>query len=301
MIKINHLKNGLSVYEALASETRLHILELLHKNGRMNLGAISQALNLTNGNITKHINKLLDANLIKIELHNVPRGVEKLCTLTEEKILIDFFPDENFDHSFEFELNAGQFSSCDITPTCGLANSEGLIGELDEPLYFSSPDRFSAGILWFRSGWIEYRFPNPVKNGAHIKELQFSVEISSEAPGSLVHYLSDIQFFLNDKYLCTYCCPGEFKDRKGLVSPKNWIREFAQYGRLKIISVDGTGSYMDGMFGSETTIDDILKEEAAFFSFKIGISPDAKNVGGVNIFGKEFGDYNSGIKLKIFV
>lgn len=301
MIQINKLSDGLPVYEALASEIRIKILELLFQNGSMNLGAISQALQLTNGNITKHINKLEEAKLINVKLHNVPRGIEKLCSLSDSKIIIDMFPQGNFSHTYEYELDAGQYSGCDIRPTCGLANSQGLIGELDEPRYFASPARFTAGILWFTSGWIEYRFPNPVKTGEQIKELQFSIEVSSESPGAIVNYLSDISFYLNDCYLCTYCCPGEFKDRKGLVTPKWWIPEFAQYGRLKIIGVDQHNSYMDGMFGSDTTIDDILKKDPTHLSLKICIPEKAKNVGGINIFGKEFGDYNSGIKLKIFV
>lgn len=301
MITINHLKNGLPVYEALASDIRIQILELLHKNGSMNLGAISQALNLTNGNITKHINKLLKAKLITVKLNNIPHGIEKLCTLADEKILIDLFPEEHFTHTYEFELDAGQYSGCDIKPTCGLASAKKLIGEYDEPRYFSSPERFSASILWFTSGWIEYRFPNPIKAGEKIKELQFSVEISSESPGAVENYLSDISFYVNDCYLATYCCPGEFKDRKGLISPKWWIPEFAQYGKLKIISLDEKHSYIDGMIGSETVLEEVLKKDPSNFSFKICISENAKNVGGCNIFGKHFGDFNSGIKLKIFV
>lgn len=301
MLVINQIKNGMDIYEALSSSTRVDILTLLQKKGNMNLTEIAQALNLTNGNITKHLDKLLKAKLVTVKLNNTSRGIEKICSLAEEKILIDLFPEEIFTHTYEFELNAGQYSDCDVQPTCGLASVEDLIGELDEPKYFSSPARFSAGILWFASGWIEYKFPNPLKAGETIKELQISVEVCSESPGSIAHYPSDIQFYLNDKYLCTYHSPGEFNDRKGLISPKWWIPEFAQYGRLKIIGIDRKCSYLDGNYGGDTVLDDVLKDNPDTLTFRICVPKDAPNVGGVNIFGKGFGDFNSGIKLKIFI
>ena len=301
MLVINQIKNGLPVYEALASQTRIDILMLLQQKGSMNLTEIAQTLQLTNGNITKHLNKLLAAKLVSVKLHSSARGTEKICSLAEEKVLIDFFPEQIFSHTYEFELNAGQYSDCNIQPTCGLASTKDLIGEFDEPKYFSSPGRFSAGIIWFTSGWIEYKFPNPVKKGESIKEIQISVEVCSESPGSLAHYPSDIQFYLNDRYLCTYNCPGEFNDRKGLVSPKWWPPEFAQYGRLKIVSVDGKCSYLDGNYGGDTTLNDILQDEPETLVFKVCVPNDGRNVGGVNIFGKGFGDFNSGIKMKIFI
>ena len=49
MLKINHIKKGMPVYEALASETRVNILSLLREKGSMNFSEIAQALELTNG------------------------------------------------------------------------------------------------------------------------------------------------------------------------------------------------------------------------------------------------------------
>lgn len=301
MLKINHIKKGMPVYEALASETRVNILSLLREKGSMNFSEIAQALELTNGNITKHLNKLLEANLISVKLRNTARGIEKICSLKEEKILIDLFPEELYEQTYEFELNAGQYSDCDVKPTCGLASTKELIGEFDEPKYFTSPARFSAGIIWFTTGWVEYKFPNPVKMGETIKEIQLSVELSSESPGAVTHYPSDISFFLNGKFLGSFCSPGEFRDRKGLASPKWWYPEFAQFGRLKVVSVDKKCSYLDGVFSGDTNLDEVLRENADTFTFRISVPPDAKHVGGVNVFGKNFGDFSTGIKLKIFV
>ncbi|MBQ8885379.1 MAG: ArsR family transcriptional regulator [Clostridia bacterium] len=279
----------------------MNILSLLREKGSLNFSEIAQALSLTNGNITKHLNKLLEAKLISVKLRNTSRGIEKICTLAEEKILIDLFPEEIYEHTYEFELNAGQYSDCEIQPTCGLANTKELIGDFDEPKYFTAPARFSAGILWFTSGWVEYKFPNPVKMGETIKEIQFSVEVSSESPGAVTHYPSDISFSLNGKHLCTFVSPGEFRDRRGIVSPKWWYPEFAQYGRLKIISIDKKCNYLDGNVAGDVTLEEVLKENPETLTFRICVPPDAKNVGGVNIFGKGFGDFNSGIKLRVFV
>ena len=50
---------------------------------------------------------------------------------------------------------------------------------------------------------------------------------------------------------------------------------------------------------SERTINDFNIEDNDFISVKIGIKENAKNIGGISIFGKSFGDYPQDIIMKI--
>ena len=39
----------------------------------------------------------------------------------------------------------GAYTRFDVTPTCGLASEDGLIGYLDDPVSFYEPDRVRPG------------------------------------------------------------------------------------------------------------------------------------------------------------
>ena len=39
--------------------------------------------------------------------------------------------------------------------------------------------------------------------------------------------------------------------------------------------------------------------ENDYFTIRIGIKPDAENVGGFNIFGEKFGDYEQAINVRV--
>lgn len=300
MIHIKNLKDGLPVYDALASDIRIKILELLYKKRNLNLDDIAKELKITNGGLTKHIKKLSESGLIHVDIVSTSRGIEKQCALAEEKIFIDLFPYEIGEKCYDLELDVGQFSSYDIAPTCGMASSEKLLGELDDTKYFSYPERYNANILWFASGYIEYLFPNPTDADEEISEIQISFEIASEAPGAADNYPSDIYFALNGVDLCFYRSPGEFFDRPGRLNPKWYNKNFGQYGRQKIITVNDKGTYLDGLYINELDVGQFRKDVKDFY-FRVSVPSWAKHVGGATLFGKNFGDYNQGIKLKIYV
>ena len=84
------------------------------------------------------------------------------------------------------------FSDFAVQPTCGLVSATGLIGFLDDPSAFYEPDRLNAQLLWFRSGYVEYRFPNRVPPGARVDSIQLTAEVCSEAPLHDLDWPSDI-------------------------------------------------------------------------------------------------------------
>jgi len=40
-------------------------------------------------------------------------------------------------------------------------------------------------------------------------------------------------------------------------------------------------------------------EKDDYFTLRIGVKPDAKNLGGINLFGEKFGDYQQNIMMRI--
>ena len=64
--------------------------------------------------------------------------------------------------------------------------------------------------------------------------------------------------------------------------------------------MDGSGTYLDGVMKSEEiTIDTLALSAQPYISFEIEIKKDAKHVGGINIFGKSYGDYPQNIVMHV--
>ena len=79
MIRINGLTEGLELFKTLGSEARMQIIELLAKEGPMNLNEIAQALNLNNGALTGHVRRLEECGIIKVKAEHTGRGLQKIC------------------------------------------------------------------------------------------------------------------------------------------------------------------------------------------------------------------------------
>ncbi len=300
MIYVNNLEDNLKLFEALASPVRLKIIEMLKNGGEMNINDIAKRLNLTNSALTMHIQKLSDCGVIRIHLTTYTRGTQKLCSLMEDKMLIELVDKMSDEAFYETELEVGQYADYAINPTCGLATPTGHIAEFDNPQAFSYPERFQAHMLWFTDGYITYRFPNKLLAHQKPKDLQISFEISGEAPGAVELFPSDIHFLLNGIDVGMYECPGEFFERKGRYTPNWWNENFGQYGRLKVLSVNRDGTYLDGLFIGRTTISDLQLEKRENLSFTVDCRITGKHNGGVNLFGSGFGDYNQGIRCRLF-
>lgn len=87
-------KSSLVVYEALASEVRIKIIQLLSKN-KMNIKDLAEELKISSPIVTKHIKKLEDAGLIKTEKVPGKSGMQKISILRVDHIEINF-PKKSF-------------------------------------------------------------------------------------------------------------------------------------------------------------------------------------------------------------
>ncbi len=167
---------------------------------------------------------------------------------------------------------------------------------------FYHPNRHKAEILWFSKGNITYRFPNSIKEHHKVEAVSFSLEICSETLYSRNDWPSDITFWVNGHELLTWTSPGDFGGRRGKFTPDYWFINSTQYGLLKEIKILENGVYLDGLLiNPNYTINSLNLEDNKFVEFKIGIKSDAIHKGGINIFGKNFGDHKQSIIMKTII
>ena len=195
----------------------------------------------------------------------------------------------------------GIFTDCEVTAPCGLCSQEKIIGLLDIPDSFLNPDRMNAGLLWCGSGSFEYKFPNnTMYDPKKLSKLEVSMELSSEAPGTNVNWPSDITLWINKVEIGTWLSPGDYGDKRGRYTPLWWKLEGSQYGLLKHFAVTADGSFVDGIKISDVTLDDLMINEHHSIRVRVGVKENAEHVGGMNIFGKGFGNYDQGIILRSY-
>ncbi len=193
----------------------------------------------------------------------------------------------------------GQFVDMQVSAPCGILSEHSIIGEMDEPRSFFEPERVGAQLIWFRRGYLEYRFPNRVPRGSSIRNLELSMELCSEAPLHNLDWPSDISLWINGKELGTWTSPGDFGGERGLLTPQWWGSENTQYGLLKTWRINSEGSFIDGRRISNVKLDELELDDKPYVTVRIGIKPDARNDGGLNLFGSKFGNYETDMRMKL--
>ena len=286
-----------NILEVFASRTRVAMIELLAANP-MNIGELAAALKLSSAIVTRHIHQMQAAGLVTCEAQPGRRGTQKICSLAVELLTLQLRPQPRVQNAYFHEIPVGQYSACQVTPTCGLASATGLIGMNDDPRYFADPAHIGASLLWFGSGWVEYRIPNFLLGGQTARSLEVSLELCSEAPIFAEHHPSDIGFRINGQLLGIWTSPGDFGSKKGLLTP-DWWQGGSQYGILKTIRVDESGSHIDGVRVSDITITELQIVYGGEIAFRVEVDEQARHRGGVNLFGRHFGNYGQDIRVTL--
>lgn len=297
-MQILDLKSALPVFKALNSEVRVEILELLLERKSPNIKDMANALGITNAALTAHIKQLEECGLITVVANNGKHGMQKNCYLSDDKILIELSHNEPNETSYAVDLNVGYYTNYQVFPTCGLASSQALIGEVDDPRFFDDPKRVEADIIWFTKGFVEYRIPNYLKPMQKIREIQISMELASEAPGFCEYWPSDIYMYLNGIELGFWVSPGDFGEKRGIYNPY-WWPDWNQHGVLKLLSIGDTGTFIDGRKLSGVKLSDLNLDYKSDLVFRLAVPDKARNIGGLTIYGNNFGNYNQGIKVHI--
>jgi len=295
-------EEGLDVLRGLASAVRVRILKLLHLRGPLNVNDIAEALSLPQSTVSSNVQILEEAGLIRTETQKARKGNQKICHSTFDEVLVMF--KEDIQHAkanaIEVAMPLGLYTSCEVSAPCGLCSTEGIIGLLDVPDTFLDPERMKAGLIWFTRGYVEYQFPNNAKLAQNeIEAIEFSMELSSEVPGTAANWPSDITVAINGKDVGTWTSPGDFGDKRGVYTPDWWKLKGSQYGKLKSWKVTHSGTYVDGVKISPVSLKDLDVQTHHSIRLRIGVKEDARHPGGVNIFGRGFGNYDQDIVLRL--
>ena len=289
------------VIRGLASELRLRILEHLSRGPR-NVNQLAQDLGLPQSTVATNVAVLEDCGLVRTEIAKARKGSQKICSMAFEEIVVRFVGARSEANSdlIEVEMPIGLYTSFDASAPCGLCSTESIIGYLDVPASFLDPARMKAGLLWFEKGWVEYKFPNnALYKDKPIQKLELSTELSSETPGTNRNWLSDITLWLNSVEIGSWTSPGDYGDRRGKLTPEWWKLEGSQYGLLKNWSVTPDGSFVDGVRISDVRLKDLGLPAHHSIRVRIGVKAEAEHVGGMNLFGRGFGNYDQAIVLRL--
>lgn len=294
-------EDGKDVLKCLAAPARLSILELLHAKGPLNVNDIADMLDLPQSTTSTHLNQMEEAGLIRTEVQKARKGSQKICHAVHDEIVITFASaKETEDEAIEVAMPVGLYSGYDVLAPCGMCSQEGIIGYLDNPDTFLAPDRMKAGLLWFTRGYVDYQFPNNARiKGTDIRELELLMELSSEVPGTSDNWPSDITVSINGKPIAIWTSPGDFGDRRGKYTPDWWKLRGSQYGMLKSFRVTPAGTFIDGIRVSGTTLTDLDLFEHRSIRLRIEVPEKAEHPGGINIFGRGFGNYDQDIVLRL--
>jgi predicted transcriptional regulator len=291
-------ENSRQVLKALASEPRLRVLELL-SDQVLNVSEIAEALDIPLSTATLHINSLEEAGLVNTELQPATRGRQKVCARAYDIIMVELaratLPDAKV---VEYFMPIGAYVDCKVLPTCGLASESGIIGLFDDQASFYEPGRLDAQLLWFRHGYVEYRFPNRLPSTAILDSLDFSLEVGSEAPLHHTNWPSDVTLWINGVEVGTWTSPADFGGQRGILTPKWWESWNSQYGLLKVWHVTSEATFVDGLRLSSVALHDLKIMDDPYISLRIGVKADARHVGGINIFGQHFGNYPQDLVLR---
>lgn len=290
------------VTHALSTELRLSMMKLLNTR-RMNVAELAEALDIPVSTAASNVKVLEQAKLIETELLPASRGAMKVCRRTYDDIKIRMNAPElhgsDLNRCYEIEMPIGSFIACEAAPTCGMVSEEGPMIAEDSPAGFFHPNRFQAQLIWLRKGYLEYRYPLELPPDAQIQSIQFSMEICSEAPNYDPDWPSDITLWINGVEIGTWTSPGDFGGRRGKLNPSWWSDSGTQFGLLKTWCIDDTRSMLDEKEISAVTLNELNLASRSYVDMRFGVKEDAVFKGGLNLFGKRFGDHEQDLKMKI--
>ncbi|WP_395675615.1 ArsR/SmtB family transcription factor [Inquilinus sp.] len=294
--------DGSEALEALASPVRLAMLRLLRQRGPLNVNQISSELALPQSTVAINVQKLERAELIRTEAVKASKGQQKVCSALYDEITVRLDDPDALqdDRVIEVAMPIGLYTTCEVSAPCGLCSTDGVLGLLDVPDHFLDPNRMKASLIWFGRGFVEYKFPNNAKVVEKaIEQLEVTMELSSEVPGTNSDWPSDITLWINHVAVATWTSPGDYGDIRGRYTPRWWKLAGSQYGKLVTWRVTDEGAFIDGNRASDVTLEQLRLNDHHAIRLRVGIDEKAEHPGGLNIFGRGFGNHDQDIVMRL--
>lgn len=293
-------ERALKVFRALDSSTRLQILSLLSLNS-MGVSELADVLALPLSTVNFNLKLLEDAGLLNIEFVPGTRRSKRLVSRRYDFLNVQL-PGMNHETEaglLEVSMPIGNYRRVEAIAPCGLASEDRFIGRMDDPRSFYEPDHVFAQIIWFSHGFIEYAFPNNLPFGATLTALELSLELCSETFEHNMDWPSDLTVWINGVDIGTFTSPADFGGTRGKLTPHWWSVEQSNYGLLKHWRVTHEGTFLDDELLSSVTVNDIPLEERHSLEVRIGIKDNAQHRGGLNLFGRRFGNYPQDLLMRL--
>ncbi|WP_059102586.1 ArsR/SmtB family transcription factor [Shouchella shacheensis] len=301
-LSIKEMEKLRKVTHALSTTIRLEMIQLLSEE-KHSVHHLASLLSIPVSTAASNVNILEEAGLILTELRPASRGTMKVCTRNFDDIHIALSGGKREREKpdvFEMTMPIGHFTDFQASPTCGMASAKGHLIPEDEPVHFYQPVRTEAQLIWARKGFFEYKFPLSLSEGQRVEAVRLSVELCSEAPNYDHNWPSDITVWMNGVDIGTWMSPGDFGDRPGKLNSTYWAEHtMTQYGTLKTWEVTKEKVMVDNVYLSSVNVGDLGLGVNEYVTIRIGIKEDALHKGGINLFGREFGDHAQDIKLQV--
>ena len=281
---------------ALSSPVRIQMIRLVNKKNML-ASEIAAELNLPLSSAIFHLNILEEAGIIQKSFSTKGKGTLHWYTYGTNIAIIRFRNSNGYSKPesrapYVYQINIGDYIDAEFSKQCGIATAEKQIMAADPHNAFVS-GRQDAQIIWSEGyGSLLYAIPNIYAQQEKLKEINFSLEICSEAPGFNNNYPSDITFSINGIEICTFVSPGDYGDRYGRFTPSWWYPESTKYGILTNISVRSNGVFLnEKLVNKSISLSDLGLQEGNKTTFGIEVKKNAQHPGGFNLFGSNFGDY----------
>ncbi|MFV0341509.1 MAG: ArsR/SmtB family transcription factor [Anaerocolumna sp.] len=300
-IKLNNQDKLVNVCKALSTPIKIEILKFLCARPAI-ISDVAAHFGIPLSSAALHIKMLETAGLISVQPIPGSKGAQKLCGVLVSRVDIDVLDVDTVNPNFLFResMPIGSYFDYDVTPPCGIVSEVSDLGAEDSLGGFFSPERCKAQLIWLTHGHLEYRFSNTVLKSAPSNKIQFTFEICSEALGYNQNWRSDVSIWMNNTEIGIIECPGDYGGRTGKLNPYWWNDSSTQYGDLRKIWITDHGCFIDEQKVSNHTISSLGLDKGNYMSFKIGVKPDAKFMGGLNLFGEKFGDYPQNIVMEVY-
>lgn len=291
-----------NICKALSSPVRIDILYFLSLKPAI-ISDVAAHLNIPLSSAALHIKTLDIAGLISVQPIPGSKGAQKLCGVLISRVDIDMFRDYNESNPkflFREDMPIGSYFDYEVSAPCGIVSELSDLGAEDSFSGFFSSERYKAQLIWMTQGYLEYRFSNYILKSSPVNKVQFTLEICSEALGYNNNWRSDVSIWLNNTEIGVIKCPGDYGGRRGKLNPHWWNDSSTQYGDLRKIWITDNGCYIDEKKVSNHTISSLELNKNYYMLLKIGVKPNAKYVGGFNLFGDKFGDHSQHIIMEIY-
>ncbi len=299
-LNLDNLETMHTVAHALSTELRLRIVSLVVDQSK-SVGEIARLLNVPFSTVALNVQVLENAGILATENQPGMRGTLKLVSRAIDEVSLKLTHADNQRSAVQVcELPVGAYSTADgIQPTCGMASHDESFHMDDMPSVFWMPQRLNADLLWMREGTLEYRFPG-IPSPERLSALELSFEACSEAPGYREDWPSDISVAINDVEIGVWRSPGDLGGHRGRLNPSWWPDHCTQYGRLVTWRVDAYATTLESRRVSRISLKDLRIGERDYLAVRIVVKPIDGHFGGLNLFGRGFGDYPQSIVLRSF-